>query len=234
MPLPTRPRILITLSSRPQNVPPPLQEDPQPTDQPATPIDGSLLPPAPQFRSGEAVVPATSVEAHKPAVWRSWSRDILTSIAISLFIILFLYQPVRVEGTSMLPRLQDQDRLFINKFAYNFESIHRGDVVVFLYPGDHTKSYIKRVIALPGDRLRIDRGTVWLNGRPLPEKYVPDEFRDLRSMEAMVVPAGHYFMMGDHRSISSDSREFGPVQRSLIYGKATFVYWPAHDVGVVR
>jgi signal peptidase I len=163
-----------------------------------------------------------------------WLRDLLFSGAVSIFIITFLYQPVRVEGTSMLPRLEDQDRLFINKFVYNLSAIERGDVVVFRYPRDPQKSYIKRVIALPGDRLRIDRGTVWLNGRPLPEKYVPDEFRDLRSMEAMVVPAGHYFMMGDHRSISSDSREFGPVQRSLIYGKATFVYWPAHDVGVVR
>ena len=234
MPLPTRPRILITLSSRPQNVPPPLQEDPQPTDQPATPIDGSLLPPAPQFRSGEAVVPATSVEAHKPAVWRSWSRDILTSIAISLFIILFLYQPVRVEGTSMLPRLQDQDRLFINKFAYNFESIHRGDVVVFLYPGDHTKSYIKRVIALPGDTLRIDHGTVYVNEHALREPYVPARFRDERSEPERVIPAGDFWVMGDHRNISSDSRDFGPVPRPLIYGKAAFVYWPMDQTGVVH
>jgi signal peptidase I len=163
-----------------------------------------------------------------------WLRDLLFSAAVSIFIITFLYQPVRVEGTSMLPRLEDQDRLFINKFVYNFSAIERGDVVVFRYPLDPEKSYIKRVIALPGDRLRIDHGTVWLNGKRQLEKYVPDEYRDLRSMEAMVVPAGHYFMMGDHRSISSDSREFGPVQRSLIYGKAAFVYWPARDAGAVR
>ncbi|MGA8938114.1 MAG: signal peptidase I, partial [Acidobacteriaceae bacterium] len=90
--------------------------------------------------------PHTATTVTAPTGWRSWSRDMLVSVAISLFIILFLYQPVRVEGTSMLPHLQDQDRLFINKFAYRFEDIHRGDVVVFLYPGDHTKSYIKRVI----------------------------------------------------------------------------------------
>jgi signal peptidase I len=107
-------------------------------------------------------------------------------------------------------------------------------VVVFRYPRDPDKSYIKRVIALPGDRLRIDRGTVWLNGQRQRENYVPEEYRDLRSMSLMVVPAGTYFMMGDHRSISSDSREFGPVERSLIYGKATFVYWPARDAGTVR
>jgi signal peptidase I len=106
--------------------------------------------------------------------------------------------------------------------------------VVFHYPRDPEKSYIKRVIALPGDRLRIDRGMVWLNGKPQSESYVPDEYRDTRSFEETVVPEGYYFMMGDHRSISSDSREFGPVERSLIYGKAVFVYWPARDAGVVH
>jgi signal peptidase I len=163
-----------------------------------------------------------------------WLRDLLFSAAASVLIITFLYQPVRVEGTSMLPRLEDQDRLFINKFVYRFTAIERGDVVVFHYPRDPEKSYIKRVIALPGDRLRIDQGTVWLNGKQQLETYVPEEYRDLRSMAEIVVPADTYFMMGDHRSISSDSREFGPVDRSLIYGKAVFVYWPARDAGAVR
>jgi signal peptidase I len=163
-----------------------------------------------------------------------WLRDLLVSGAISVLIITFLYQPVRVEGTSMLPRLEDRDRLFINKFVYHIESIQRGDVVVFHYPLDPEKSYIKRVIALPGDRLSIDHGQVWLNGKPLHEGYVPERFRDSRSMAEMVVPDDSYFMMGDHRSISSDSREFGTVERDLVYGKAVFVYWPAKDAGVVR
>ncbi len=163
-----------------------------------------------------------------------WLRDLVVSAAISVFIITFLYQPVRVEGTSMLPRLEDQDRLFINKFVYHVESIQRGDVVVFHYPRDPAKSYIKRVIALPGDRLWIDNGIVWINGKPQREGYVPVRYRDDRSMAELVVPAGSYFMMGDHRSISSDSRDFGPVERSLIYGKAVFVYWPTRDAGVVR
>ncbi|HEY1253578.1 MAG TPA: signal peptidase I [Terracidiphilus sp.] len=163
-----------------------------------------------------------------------WVRDLLVSAAASVLIITFLYQPVRVEGTSMLPRLEDQDRLFINKFVYHFTSIERGDVVVFHYPRDPEKSYIKRVIALPGDRLRIVQGTVLVNGVALKENYVPEEFRDSRSYAEIVVPEGTFFMMGDHRSISSDSREFGPVERSLIYGKAVFVYWPARDAGVVR
>lgn len=165
---------------------------------------------------------------------RSWTRDLVISVAISMFIILFLYQPVRVEGTSMLPVLKDQDRLFINKFAYTVGEIHRDDVVVFRYPYDQTKSYIKRVIALPGDDLRIDHGVVWVNGKRLREPYVPARYRDERSLPEMTIPANEYFVMGDHRSISSDSRDFGPVERKLIYGRAAFVYWPVDQAGVIH
>jgi len=166
--------------------------------------------------------------------WASWTRDLLISVVVSVFIIIFLYQPVRVEGTSMLPVLEDQDRLFINKFAYHIGEIQRGDVVVFLYPHDHTKSYIKRVIALPGDDLRIDHGTVWVNGHQLDETYVPRKYQDDRSVPEMTIAPNEYFMMGDHRVISSDSRDFGPVSRELIYGRAAFVYWPMDQAGVVR
>lgn len=165
---------------------------------------------------------------------RLWARDLVISVAASILIITFLYQPVRVEGTSMLPELQDQDRLFINKFVYRFEKIERGDIVVFHYPRDPEKSYIKRVIALPGDNLRIDRGRVYVNGHLLDESYVPTQYKDLRSQEEEVIPMDEYFVMGDHRSISSDSREFGPVDRKLIYGKAAFVYWPAEKIGLIH
>jgi signal peptidase I len=167
-------------------------------------------------------------------VIRSWARDMVVSVLVSAFIIFFLYQPVRVEGTSMLPRLEDQDRLFINKFAYRVGDIQRGDVVVFLYPHDHSKSYIKRVIGLPGDKLRIEQGRVYVNGRPIEEPYVPERFSDDRSEAQIVLPDHEYYVMGDHRSISSDSRDFGPVDRNLIYGKAAFVYWPMDQAGVVR
>ena len=164
----------------------------------------------------------------------SWMRDLVISVSVSAFIIIFLYQPVRVEGTSMLPVLEDQDRLFVNKMAYRVGEIHRGDVVVFLYPHDHQKSYIKRVIALPGDDLKIDHGHVYVNGRALSEKYVPPRFEDARSLPESIIPDNEYFVMGDHRSISSDSRDFGPVERDLIYGKAAFVYWPMEQAGVVH
>jgi len=180
-----------------------------------------------------AGIPAPAAPA-KGSCLGLWVRDIVISAAVSILIITFLYQPVRVEGTSMLPRLEDHDRLFINKFVYRISSIHRGDVVVFHYPRDPEKSYIKRVIGLPGDRIYIDRGRVYLNGKLLRESYVPEEYRDTRSMADLIVPDDTYFMMGDHRSISSDSREFGPVDRDLIYGKAVFVYWPTKDAGVVE
>ena len=176
----------------------------------------------------------TSREQSSSKNLRIWVRDFIVSVAASVLIITLLYQPVKVEGTSMLPRLEDQDRLFINKFVYHFEKIERGDVVVFYYPRDTEKSYIKRVIALPGDRLRIDHGIVSVNGEALSEPYVPRRFFDGRSVEAMVVPQNEYFVMGDHRSISSDSRDFGPVERRLIYGKAAFVYWPTEKMGVVH
>ncbi|MGD0901405.1 MAG: signal peptidase I [Terracidiphilus sp.] len=163
-----------------------------------------------------------------------WLRDLLVAATASVLIIVFLYQPVRVEGTSMLPRLEDSDRVFVNKLVYRISSIERGDVVVFHYPRNPEQSYIKRVIALPGDRLRIDRGVVWLNGKTLMEPYVPEEYQDSESMGEMVVPADSYFVMGDHRCISWDSRKFGPVERSFIYGKAVFVYWPTRDAGVVQ
>ncbi len=164
----------------------------------------------------------------------SWFRDMVVSVVVSAFIIMFLYQPVRVEGTSMLPMLEDQDRLFVNKLAYRVGEIHRGDVVVFLYPHDHSKSYIKRVIALPGDDLRIEQGLVYVNGKMIAEDYVPARFSDSRSQPETVLPKHEYWVMGDHRSISSDSRDFGPVERDLIYGKAAFVYWPVAQAGVVR
>lgn len=177
---------------------------------------------------------AESVRKARPAAWTLWARDLLFSAAASMLIIVFLYQPVRVEGISMLPRLVDQDRLFINKFVYHFEEISRGDVVVFRYPQDTTKSYIKRIIALPGDKLRIVRGQVFVNDKPIAEPYVPEEYRDTKSVDAMIVPPNEYFVLGDHRCIASDSRDFGPVRRELIYGKASFVYWPTQDAGVVH
>ncbi len=163
-----------------------------------------------------------------------WLRDLIISLAISCFIIIFLYQPVKVEGTSMMPSLEDQERIFVNKLVYRLEPIQRGDIVVFRYPRDPSKSFIKRVIGLAGDHIRIDEGRVYVNGKRLDEDYVPQVYEDLRSYPEMIVPPDAYFVLGDHRSLSNDSRDFGPVNQNYIYGKAVFGYWPMDKMGRVR
>lgn len=165
-----------------------------------------------------------------------WLRDLLLALIIAIVVILFIYQPVKVEGTSMMPTLVDQERIFINKFSYRFgiSGIDRGDMVVFWFPNDTSKSYIKRVIGLPGDTVEVNAGTVVINGRPLPELYVPDEYRDRQSLPPYKVPPEQYFVMGDHRSSSNDSRSWGSVERRYIYGKAVFIYWPLAKLGPVQ
>ncbi|MEJ7608073.1 MAG: signal peptidase I [Bryobacteraceae bacterium] len=166
----------------------------------------------------------------------TWIRDLSISVVLAILVILFLYQPVKVEGTSMMPALIDQERIFINKFVYRFGigSIERGDLVVFWYPGDPTKSYIKRVIGIPGDRIQVDDGSVAVNGEKLDEPYVFGEFRDNKSMTAITVEPDEFFVLGDHRNSSNDSRSWGAVPRRFIYGKAVFVYWPLEKLGVIN
>src|SRR5450755_817548 len=137
------------------------------------PSSESIAAPAPQ--------PAASTPAHIPML-AAWLRDLIVSLAISAFIIVFLYQPVKVEGTSMTPSLDDQERIFVNKFVYRLEPIERGDVVVFHYPRDPSKSFIKRIIGVAGDRVRIDAGQVRVNGKALEEDYVAPAYADERSM----------------------------------------------------
>ncbi|HTU43947.1 MAG TPA: signal peptidase I [Bryobacteraceae bacterium] len=166
----------------------------------------------------------------------AWFRDLMLSVLIAVLVILFLYRPVKVEGTSMMPSLYDQERLFINQFSYKFGigDIKRGDTVVFWFPEDTTKSYIKRVIGLPGDTIEVDDGYVIVNGKKLIENYIPREYRDDRSYPEHVVPAGEYFVLGDHRISSNDSRAWGFVPKNYIYGKAVFVFWPLDRMGTVR
>ena len=180
----------------------------------------------------QKLVPSTA-PPRKP-VMSAWIRDVVISLAVSAFFIIFLYQPVKVEGTSMMPTLQDQERVFINKFVYKLEPIERGDVIVFRYPRDPSKSYIKRVIAVAGDHVRIDAGVVYVNGHHLSEDYVPRMYEDVRSYPETIVPPHNYFVLGDHRNLSNDSRDFGSVDEDFIYGKAVFGYWPVEKLGTLR
>jgi signal peptidase I len=181
--------------------------------------------------SGSPVPPDS---AHIPPLrreLRSWTRDLAVALGLAIVIMIFLYQPVKVEGTSMNPLLSDQERIFINKFVYRFEPIERGDVIVFWYPLDRSKSFIKRVVGLPGETVEIRAGHAYINGQELADQYVPSGYLDGSNFAPRRVPADGYFVMGDHRDSSNDSRVFGPVPRQFIYGKAVFAYWPVDHFG---
>jgi signal peptidase I len=183
------------------------------------------------------LTPTTATEGQpSPALrndLKSWARDLLLALGLAAIIIVFLYQPVKVEGTSMAPLLSDNERIFINKFVYRFEPIERGDVVVFWYPLDRSKSFIKRVVGLPGETVEIRQGRVYVNGNRLDESYVPAQYADPSSYGVIKVPADEYFVLGDHRVSSNDSRVFGTVPNRYIYGKAVFAYWPMDRFGSI-
>jgi signal peptidase I len=190
-----------------------------------------------QDEQGPPVVSVPTAPLSSPArTTLYWLRDLAVSVVIAIVVILFLYQPVKVEGTSMTPSLVNDERIFINKFVYRFgiSDIDRGDTIVFWAPEDPSKSYIKRVIGVPGDVIEIVEGSVILNGQPLAEPYIRDEDRDRMSMPARKVEEGHYFVLGDHRNSSNDSRSWGTVPRDAIYGKAVFVYWPLDRLGLLH
>lgn len=180
-------------------------------------------------------VSAPPSESHStfPRELRGWVRDLAVAMSLALIIIVFLYQPVKVEGTSMAPLLSDQERIFINKFVYRFEPIERGDVVVFWYPLDRSKSFIKRVVGLPGETIELRHGRLFIDDRELSESYVPASFFDGSSYGPLQIAKGSYFVMGDHRDSSNDSRMFGSVPREFIYGKAVFAYWPVDHFGSI-
>jgi len=192
----------------------------------------------PQEPAASPEVAAPSGETSLVSHALAWMRDLTLSLIIAGVVILFIYQPVQVEGTSMEPTLVSQERIFINKFTYRFgfEKIERGDMVVFWwYSEDRRRSYIKRVVGLSGEEVRIERGVVYIDGQPLKEDYVPDEYRDQGNMEPLTVKPGHYFVLGDHRTSSNDSRAWGRgISRDQIYGKAVFVYWPPEKFGPIQ
>lgn len=173
---------------------------------------------------------------------KSITRDIIFAAVMAVLIVVFVVQPVKVEGTSMQPRLENEERIFVNKFKYNFEPIQRGDIIVFWFPDDPSKSFIKRVIGLPGETIDMDGlGRVTINGVPLDESYLAPERNQMARSRWMTISQQHpewkiikqhyYFVMGDNRDASNDSRSWGWVPEKYIYGKAMFRYWPLQRMG---
>jgi signal peptidase I len=158
-------------------------------------------------------------------------HDLSVAVLFCFFLVTYVGQAFRVQGASMQPLLQDEERILVNKFAYRVGAVRRGDVVVFWYPRDPAVSFIKRVIALPGEVVELRRGQVFVNGRPLQEPWVAPAFRGQDSVGPLEVERGHYFVLGDHRTSSNDSRTWGDVPERYIYGKAVFRFWPLGRLG---
>ena len=190
----------------------------------------------------EITYPEAEEAAPTAGLWsevKSITRDIIFAAVMAVLIVVFVVQPVKVEGTSMQPRLENDERIFVNKFKYNFEPIERGEIVVFWFPDDPTKSFIKRVIGLPGETIDMDpKGHITINGMPIDESYLaPERNQNAREKwnqvrnEWKYVKAHYYFVMGDNRDASNDSRSWGLVPEKYIYGKAMFRYWPLQRMG---
>lgn len=168
-------------------------------------------------------------------------RDVFLIIVVFILLGVFAVQPVVVEGTSMLPQLHDGERLLVNKLVYykwrnvSWGHLERGDIVVFWYPSDPDKSYVKRVIGLPGETVEVRNGKVYINGRELIEPYIDTiHNQNLRENVIKSVDQHYYFVMGDNRDNSSDSRVWGLVPEKYIYGKAFFRYWKPSNVGFLE
>lgn len=161
-------------------------------------------------------------------------HDLSVAVLFCFFLIAFVAQAFRVQGTSMEPLLLDGERIVVNKFVYRLRPIQRGDVVVFWYPRDPSVSFVKRVVGLPGDLVEMRGGELLLNGRAVKEAYLPASFRDDDNHPPTEVRKGYYFVLGDHRRSSNDSRNWGEVPEKYIYGRAVFRFWPLGRMGPIH
>jgi signal peptidase I len=156
----------------------------------------------------------------------AWFKTLASAAVYATLIVTFGFQVARVEGMSMAPTLEDQDRLIVNKLAYRIGEPHNGDIVMLYYPIDPNKSFVKRVIAKEGDTVRIVDGNVFVNEALIKDDFVPDEYRSHDDWGPEVVPDGYYFVLGDHRNNSSDSRHWRWVPKRYIIGKVQIRWWP--------
>ena len=156
----------------------------------------------------------------------AWFKTLVSAAVYATLIVTFGFQVARVEGQSMVPTLEDQDRLIVNKLAYRIGDPRFGDVVMLYYPEDPSKSFVKRIVAEEGDTIRSVEGRVYRNEVPLDDDFIPEEYRSTDTWGPYVVKRGYYFVMGDHRNNSSDSRSWGEVPKKYIIGKVQLRWWP--------
>jgi signal peptidase I len=182
---------------------------------------------------GDAAVVAAGAAvtgAQQMAILRAelvaWFKTLFSAAVYATLIVTFGFQIARVEGQSMAPTLADQDRLIVNKLAYRLGPPRRGDIVMLYYPRDPDKSFVKRVIAEEGDTVKIEDGRVFVNDVPMPDDYVLPEYRSHEDEPPRIIQPGYYFVMGDHRNNSSDSRTWGEVPKKYIVGRVQLRWWP--------
>jgi len=178
------------------------------------------------LHAGPAAAPRVSVVTRAWEELMAWFRTLLSAAVYATLIVTFGFQVARVEGQSMAPTLEDQDRLIVNKLAYRIADPQVGDIVMLLYPEDPDKSFVKRIVAEPGDTIRSVEGRVYRNEVPLPDDFIPEEFRDTQTWGPEIIPPAHYFVMGDHRNNSSDSRSWRFVPKKYVIGKVQLRWWP--------
>jgi signal peptidase I len=158
-----------------------------------------------------------------------WLRTLASAAVYATLIVTFGFQVARVEGRSMEPTLHDQDRLVVNKLAFQVHDPEVGDVVMLLHPNNPGQSLVKRVVAAPGDTVAFRKGVVVRNGAVVDEDFVAVDLRSFEDRAPIVIPDGFYFVLGDHRNNSSDSRAFGPVPKKYILGRIQIRWWPFAD-----
>src|SRR5262245_35769692 len=207
----------------------------------------SLIPPPAPLEAVEAVepvtpfveTPAAAVAAPSVGAWTRAGQEIWSAVqtivsagVYATLIVTFGVQVARVDGLSMAPTLEDHDRLIVNKLVYELGDPRPGDIVMLYYPINPEKMFVKRVIAREGDTVRIVDGRVYVNDVPLHDDYVPAEFRSHDDWGPQVIQQGYYFVMGDHRNNSSDSRHWGPVPKKYIVGKVKVRWWPLGEARI--
>jgi signal peptidase I len=200
-------------------------------DAPVVPDSLVAAEPAPQTLPPAPIVEAQVIDS-TPLATRiadeliAWLKTLASAAVYATLIVTFGFQVARVEGQSMAPTLQDQDRLIVNKLAYRLGEPQIGDIVMLYYPNKPEKSFVKRVIAAEGDTIRIVDGKVYRNDVLMDDSFVPPEYRDHGDYAARVIDEGYYFVMGDHRNNSSDSRHWGLVPKKYIIGRVQLRWWP--------
>ena len=201
----------------------------------AVPLTGFDRSPSPMIHAGFTPTPKPTT-AERLAAWNdefwAWVKTLASAAVYATLIVTFGFQVARVEGLSMAPTLGDQDRLIVNKLVYRLSAPRRSDIVMLYYPLNPDKSFVKRVIAEEGDQVRIVDGRVFVNDVPVQDDYVPTEYRSHDDWGPQVIPEGYYFVMGDHRNNSSDSRHWGMVPKKYIIGKVQVRWWPVPNARV--